>query len=332
MYSIKMYGIKAEDKPYAIKWAKEHDVQISMTEKVINEDTIDDAKGFDGVNTLQVTAIPHDAYARLKAMGINQIAQRSAGFDMYDLAEATRQGIIISNVPSYSPALIAEYALTSALNLVRRVPTIQKRVQAHNFTWEEPARGQVVGEMKVAILGTGHIGAHVACLFHGLGSKVIAYDRHPRVDLNFITYMDSIEAAVKDADIVTLHIPLRNENVHLFDAKMFKRFKHGAYLVNTARGGLVDTKALLEALDSGQLGGAALDVYENEGSYVPKNMAGQTLSDELFQKVLNHEKIIYSPHVAFYTDEAVANLIYGGLDATLDVITHGDTPNRVNAL
>lgn len=332
MYSIKMYGIKAEDKPYAIKWAKEHDVQISMTEKVIDENTIDDAKGFDGVNTLQVTKIPTDAYARFKAMGINQIAQRSAGFDMYDLAEATRQGIIISNVPSYSPASIAEYALTSALNLVRQIPTIQKRVQAHNFTWEKPIRGQVVGEMTVAVLGTGHIGAHVARLFHGLGCKVLAYDRHPRTDLAFLTYADSIEAAVKDADIVTLHIPLREENVHLFDAKMFKQFKKGAYLVNTARGGLVDTEALIAALDSGQLAGAALDVYENEGPYVQKNVKDQAISDELFQKILNHDRIIYSPHVAFYTDEAVANLIYGGLNATLDVITKGDTPNRVNAL
>ena len=134
MYSIKMYGVKAEDRPFAERWAQKHQVKLAMTTDVINEDTIDDARGFDGVTTLQVTDIPRETYARFHAMGIKQIAQRSAGYDMYDLAEATKNHIIISNVPSYSPESIAEYALTTALNLVRRIPQIQQRVAAHNFT------------------------------------------------------------------------------------------------------------------------------------------------------------------------------------------------------
>ncbi|MBM6728901.1 NAD(P)-dependent oxidoreductase [Limosilactobacillus ingluviei] len=173
MYSIKMYGVKAEDRPFAERWAQKHQVKLAMTTDVINERTIDDARGFDGVTTLQVTDIPRETYARFHAMGIKQIAQRSAGYDMYDLAEATKNHIIISNVPSYSPESIAEYALTTALNLVRRVPQIQQRVAAHNFTWQTPIRGRVIGKMTIAVLGTGRIGAHAARLFHGIGAKVI---------------------------------------------------------------------------------------------------------------------------------------------------------------
>lgn len=113
---------------------------------------------------------------------------------------------------------------------------------------------------------------------------------------------------------------------------MFQHFKRGAYLVNTARGSLIDTQALLNALTQGQLAGAGLDVYEHEGPIVPLDLQGQPLADELFKQLLASERVIYSPHVAYYTDEAVANLIEGGLDATLDVILHGDTANRVNDL
>lgn len=333
MYSIKMYGVKAEDRPFAERWAQKHQVKLAMTTDVINEDTIDDARGFDGVTTLQVTDIPREAYARFHAMGVKQIAQRSAGYDMYDLAEATKNHIIISNVPSYSPESIAEYALTTALNLVRRVPQIQQRVAAHNFTWQTPIRGRVIGKMTIAVLGTGRIGAHAARLFHGIGAKVISFDRHQNPALTgIVTYVDSIEEAVAQADLVSLHMPANNANHHLFDANMFQHFKRGAYLVNTARGSLIDTQALLNALTQGQLAGAGLDVYEHEGPIVPLDLQGQPLADELFKQLLASDRVIYSPHVAYYTDEAVANLIEGGLDATLDVILHGDTANRVNDL
>ncbi|WP_283621044.1 D-2-hydroxyacid dehydrogenase [Limosilactobacillus avium] len=331
MTKIKMFGARAEEQPIAQRWAQSHHVTVDMTDEIINEQTVDGIKGYDGVTTLQVADLPEDAYAKLKSFGIKQVAQRSAGFDMYDLAKAKENGIIITNVPSYSPESIAEYAVTTALDLVRRVPRIQQRVKEHNFTWQPPIQGRVVGNMTVAVIGTGHIGALTAKLFHGFGAKVVGYDFYPNDQLrSFIDYQDSVTAAVKDADIVTIHMPATAENHHMFNYDLFKQFKPGAILINMARGALVDTTDLLRALDEGLLDSAGLDVYEKEGPYVPNDMRGKQIDDELFQKVLDNDKIIYSPHIAYYTDEAVKNLVEGGLDATMEVLETGDSKFRVN--
>lgn len=333
MTSILMYGTKDEDRPFAQAWAKKHGVEVKMTDQIITDQTLAMAKGVDGISTLQVAPLPEDGYARLKKMGIKQIAQRSAGFDMYDLKAASENGIIISNVPSYSPESIAEFALTTALELVRRVPQIAVKVAEHDFRWQVPLRGRVVGHMTVAVLGTGRIGAHAAKLFAGMGARVLGYDRHPNPDLaGIVTYVDDLTDAIAQADLVTIHMPARADNHHLIDKEMLTHFKEGAYLVNTARGALVDTAALLDALDAGKLAGAGLDVYEDEGPLVPVDWRGKQISDPLFARLLANDRVIYTPHVAYYTDEAVANLVEGGLDATLEVLTNGDTVNRVNDL
>lgn len=331
MTAIKMFGVRKEERPIAEKWAQVHKVKLAMTDAIINSTTVDEIKGFDGVTTLQVSTITDDIYPKLKSFGIKQIAQRSAGFDMYNLAKARENGLIITNVPVYSPASIAEYTVTTALDLIRKVPEIQKRVKERNFAWQPPIQGRVVGNMTVAVIGTGHIGALVAKLFHGFGAKVVAYDLYPNDQLrSFVEYKDSVAAAVKEADVVTLHMPATDADYHMFNYDLFKQFKPGAILVNMARGALVDTADLLRALDDGLVEAAGLDVYEKEGPFIPKDMRGKEITDPLFQKVLDNDKIIYTPHIAYYTDEAVKNLVEGGLNATLEVLETGDSKYRVN--
>lgn len=331
MVSIKMFGVRDEERPMAENWAKEHNVKIDMTSDILTSDTIDEVKGFDGLTLMQVAEVTDDLYPKLKEFGIKQIAQRSAGYDMYDLDAAKENGIIITNVPSYSPESIAEYTVTTALNLVRKFPLIEKRVKEHNFSWEPEIRGRVIGDMTVAVIGTGRIGYHVAKIFHGFGAKVVGYDLYPSDKLDgILEYRDSVEDAIRDADIISLHIPAFKENHHMFNYEMFKKFKSDAVLVNMARGALIDTEDLLKALDDGLLAGAGLDVYEHEGPLVPIDLTGKDIEDETFKKVLESDKIIYSPHVAYYTDEAVRNLVEGGLNATLEVLETGDASTRVN--
>lgn len=204
-------------------------------------------------------------------------------------------------------------------------------MKEHNFSWELVIRGRVVGDMTVAIIGTGRIGAHTAKLFHGFGSKVVGYDLYPNDQLrDIVDYQETLEDAVKQADIVSLHMPAFASNHHIFNYDLFKQFKPGAILVNMARGALVDTEGLLKALDEGLVEAAGLDVFEAEGPYIPHNFTGKPIEDELFKKLLAHDKIIYTPHIAYYTDEAVKNLVEGGLNATLEVLETGDATNRVN--
>lgn len=207
---LKLYNVRGEEAVLAKKWADDNGIEISLTESPLTPETVKEAEGFDGIANAQIGPLDDAIYALLREMGIKQIAQRSAGVDMYNLDLATENDIIITNVPSYSPESIAEFTVTIALNLIRHVELIRENVKKQNFTWGLPIRGRVLGDMTVAIIGTGRIGLATA--------KAV------------LDYKESVEEAIKDADLVSLHMPPTAENTHLFNADLFKSFKKGAIL------------------------------------------------------------------------------------------------------
>lgn len=328
---IKLFNVRGEEASLAEAWGQKNGIEVSLTDQPLTLDTVKEAEGFDGIANAQVGPLDDAIYPVLKEMGIKQIAQRSAGTDMYNMEVASANDIIITNVPSYSPESIAEFTVTIALNLIRKVELIRSNVANHNFSWTLPIRGRVLGDMTVAIIGTGRIGLATARIFKGFGCRVIGYDIY-RSDAakEVLEYTDSVEEAVKQADVVSLHMPPTADNHHLFNKDMFAIMKDEAILMNMARGALIETKGLLEALDAGQLAGAGIDTYEEEGPYVPKNFEGKEITDQLFLDLINHPKVIYTPHVAYYTDEAVKNLVEGGLNAVREVVETGTASTRVN--
>lgn len=331
MYKFILFNVREEEVELTKAWAKENNVELTFVDDQLTMDNIHLVEGHDGLSTSQNSKVPNEAYPILKEFGIKQIAQRSAGFDYYDLEEAKKHGIIISNVPSYSPESIAEFAVTSALNLVRKTREIEEKTNEHDFRWQPSIRAGLVNEMTVGVIGTGHIGRVTAKLFHGFGAKIVAYDIYQNEEAkSFLEYKDSIEEVVSMSDIVTLHVPATKDNFHQFNYEMFKNFKPTAYLVNAARGSVVDTKGLIKALDDGLLAGAALDTYENESPFIPKDFSDKEIDDELFLEVLNHEKILFTPHIAHYTDVSVRNIMQIALKSVLEVLETGDTQNRVN--
>ncbi|ANC23968.1 TPA: D-lactate dehydrogenase [Streptococcus pyogenes] len=328
---LKLYNVRGEEAVLAKKWADDNGIEISLTESPLTPETVKEAEGFDGIANAQIGPLDDAIYPLLKEMGIKQIAQRSAGVDMYNLDLATENDIIITNVPSYSPESIAEFTVTIALNLIRHVELIRENVKKQNFTWGLPIRGRVLGDMTVAIIGTGRIGLATAKIFKGFGRKVVGYDIYQSDAAKAVLdYKESVEEAIKDADLVSLHMPPTAENTHLFNSDLFKSFKKGAILMNMARGAVIETQDLLDALDAGLLSGAGIDTYEFEGPYIPKNFEGQEITDSLFKALINHPKVIYTPHAAYYTDEAVKNLVEGALNATVEIIKTGTTTTRVN--
>lgn len=331
MTKIAVYQVREEELPIVEKWSKDNNVEVKIIDGQITPENVHLAKGFDGVSTSQNTKVPTEVYEKLHEYGIKQIAQRSAGFDYYDLEEATKNDIIISNVPVYSPESIAEFVLTQALMLIRKVREIEEKTNERDFRWQPAIRGGLLGEMTVGVIGTGHIGRVTAKLFKGFGAKVIGYDLYPNEEATkYLEYKDSVEEIVKEADVVTLHVPATADNFHQFDYDMFKLFKPTAYFINDARGSVVDTEGLIKALDDGLIAGAALDTYENEGSYIPVDNRETGIDDELFQRLLDHPKVLFTPHIAFYTNVSVRNIMNIGLDSTLEVIETDDTKNRVN--
>lgn len=331
MTTIIMFGVREDEKDAAITWAEKNNVEITFTEEILTAETINQVKGFDGISIQQTAKLDDAIYEQLSKMGIKQIAQRSAGIDMYDLDKATESNLIITNVPSYSPNSIAEYAVTSALQLIRKTNLIERRVKEQDFRWNQTIMAKEVKSLEVAIIGTGRIGQITAKIFQAFGAKVVGFDLYPSEQAKqYLEYKDTIEEAVAHADIVSIHMPATKDNHHLFDGNLFNQFKDGAVFINTARGTIVDTKALIKSLDSGKLAGTALDTYENESTYFPKDFRDTEISDQVLKNLKEREDVILTPHIAFYTDVAVRNLVEGGLDATLSVLKTGTCETRVN--
>lgn len=331
MKKIICFNSDEERIPFIENWAKEHNVQVDTVSDFLTIDNVDLVSGYDGVTIAEIGKFDSRIFPELSKRGIKQIAQRSAGYEYFDLEEAKKHNILISNVPSYSPESIAEFSLLMGLQLIRNSQVIAENVNNKNFQWGNEIRGRIISGKNVAILGVGNIGFQVAKLYNALGARVIGYDPFPKNGAeNILTYYSTVSEAVKQADIISLHMPALEENYHLFDDEMFNLMKNNAHLVNAGRGSLIDTRALIDALDDEKLASAALDVYENESKYVPGDFRDKDIEDNTFQKVLNHPKIIFTPHCAFYTDDSVKNMTYYGLDATLDVINTGTTQYKVN--
>ncbi|EOI52189.1 hypothetical protein RV02_GL002883 [Enterococcus gilvus] len=326
-----MMGAREDEKEFAIKWAKENNVTLKITSKFLNDKTYSMIKGFDGLSLQQTMGLPTKMYTDLKNDGFKQIAQRSAGFDMYNLEEARKQGIKITNVPAYSPNSVAEFVVASALNAVRHLNDIESNVSKHDFRWSAPIMSNEIQSLTIGILGTGRIGQVVAKIFKGFGAKVIGYDLFQNESAKkILTYENDFDKFVKKSNILTIHTPLTQDNYHMFNDNTFKKMTPGTILINAARGAIVDTKSMMRALDSGQLKFCAMDTYENEMPYVTYDWSKKHLEDPLLNEIIKRDDIQYTPHIAFYTDVAVKNLVYGGLNACLEILETGNSKSIVN--
>ena len=319
MKSIKLFGVREEDIPFINEWSEKNQVLVDLDSDILSLETVDRVKGFDGVSLSQQIELDETVYKKLHDYGIKQIAQRSAGFDSYNLELAKQYELVITNVPSYSPNSIAEYTVSQALNLIRNFNDIQNKTATYDFRWQPSILSRSIKDLKVAVIGTGRIGSIVGKIFaEGFGSEVVAYDIEPQISCEaYLTYQESMSEAIKDADIVTVHIPATKENTYLFNEAVFAEMKTGAVFINCARGTIVDTKALIDALNSGKLKGAALDTYEGEKGLFPSDQRNTQLDDAVLVELIERQDVILSPHIAFYTDAAVKNLIVDALDATL---------------
>ncbi|QLK85565.1 D-2-hydroxyacid dehydrogenase [Staphylococcus sp. 17KM0847] len=333
MKKIKVFDVRVDEKQALQQWIERHqdEVEVVLTTDSFGGEHLTQLEDIDGISISQTTTFNDEYYPILTENGIYHIAQRSAGFDMYNLVAATASGVKISNVPSYSPQSIAEFAVTRTLALVRHTHRIDRNVALQDFTWDLAVQGRTVESLKIGVLGTGRIGSRVAKIFKGFGAKVYAYDIAPDPTLEgIVTYVDTLEALVKDIDVLTLHIPGSPENKYVVDEKILEQAKPGLFVINTARGIVLDTEALIRKLDDGTVAAAALDTYENEGAYFKNDWTNKPLGDPILSHLLERDDVIVSPHVAFYTDEAVQNLVDIPLDDVLSYINKHTAENIVN--
>lgn len=245
----------------------------------------------------------------LAGLGIKHIALRCAGFNCVDLAAAKNLGLAVTRVPAYSPHAVAEHAVALLLALNRKIPRANNRVHDLNFSLSGLVGFDLHGKT-AGIVGTGKIGRITAQILRGFGMKVLAFDVYPSHDWAIehgIEYTDPRTLA-RECEIVSLHTPLTPETHHIIRAETLQLMKPGAILVNVSRGALIDTKAMIDALKSGRLGGVALDVYEEEEGVFFEDLSGQILHDDDLARLLTFPNVLITAHQAFLTQEALSEI------------------------
>lgn len=252
----------------------------------------------------------------LHALGVRAILLRCAGFNNVDLATAGRLGLFVARVPAYSPEAVAEHALALVMTLNRHTHRAYNRVREGNFMLDG-LLGRTLHGKTVGIVGTGKIGLATARIFKGMGCTVLGHDPYPSPDFAPIGTFVALEVLLARADIVSLHCPLTPDTHHLINATSLAQMKPGAMLVNTSRGGLVDTQAVIGALKARQLGHLAIDVYEQESALFFQDWSGEIIDDDAFQRLMTFPNVLVTGHQGFFTVEAlqeISAITLGNLD------------------
>ena len=327
---IIMYGTKPIEKSYVEAWEKKTDNTVKMVADLLNDDTVDMAQGFDGVVTQQTQSLgSSDVYKKLASFGIKQIGLRTAGYDMVNLDAANANGITITRVSIYSPRAIAEMGVTQAMYLNRKIGLFNQRMtDDHDFSWAPDLVSNEIFNLTVGIIGLGHIGGATAQIYKALGAKVIAYD--PFYDPEqeaFVAYTD-LDTVLRESDIISLHTPLFPSTKNIINADSLKKMKKTAYLINMARGGLVDTQTLIKALQDGEIAGAGLDTLADETTYFGKKVSADQVPED-YKTLAAMPNVVVTPHVAFFTKTSVRNMVEIALNDTVTIVNGGKTRNAV---
>ncbi|MEM9513932.1 MAG: 2-hydroxyacid dehydrogenase [Actinomycetota bacterium] len=329
MASICVFSTKPYDRAGFEAANERHGHALRFIDATLDADTVGLAAGADAVCVFVNDTVDEIVVEQLGAAGVTTIALRCAGFNNVDLAAADRRGIHVVHVPAYSPNAVAEHTIALILALNRRIHRAYNRVRDGNFSLDGLVGFDLAGKT-AAVVGTGRIGAIVARLLWHLRCRVLAVD--PYRDAHLVElgveYVE-LDHAIGQSDLITLNCPLTAETHHLVDAESIAAMHSGVMLVNTGRGALVDTAAVIDGLKSGQIGSLALDVYEEEAELFFEDRSEQILDDDVFARLLTFPNVLITAHQAFLTEEALRSIAETTLANVSEVAEHGTSRNLV---
>ncbi|GAB7528617.1 2-hydroxyacid dehydrogenase [Pseudomonas sp. 3A(2025)] len=278
-------------------------------------DTVALAQGFDAICVFVNDQLDVTVLEALKAYGVGAILLRCAGFNNVDLDAAKRLGLFVARVPGYSPEAVAEHTLALVMTLNRHTHRAYNRVREGNFMLDGLLGFNLHGKT-VGLIGTGQIGLATARIFKGFGCRVLGFDPFEAETFKALGEYVTLEQLLAESDIVSLHCPLTENTRHLIRSETLSAMKPGAMLVNTSRGALIDTLAVIEALKSRQLGALAIDVYEQESQLFFKDRSSDHIDDEVFLRLTTFPNVLITGHQGFFTVEAleqIAGITLGNL-------------------
>ena len=301
-------------KPYDRRWfdkLRGDDIEIHYFEGKLNPTTVRLAQGMDAVCVFVNDEVDEQVLDALYGYGIRLVALRCAGFNNVDFKSAFKR-VSVVRVPGYSPYAVAEHAAALMLSLNRKIHRSFNRTREHNFTISGLEGFDLHGKT-CGVIGTGKIGQAFIAICRGFGMEILAYDTYPNPALG-VSYV-SMDELLTRSDILSLHCPLTQETRHLIGAESLSKMKPTAMLINTSRGALVDSEALLEALQKGRLGSAGLDVYEEESDLFFEDRSLELMDDEVLSLLLTLPNVLVTAHQAFLTDEALEAIARTTLDS-----------------
>lgn len=309
MKTAAFYDTKPYDRHYFEHDPRAAEIRWRFHEFRLSAETVASVDGAEAVCVFVNDRLDAACLERLGNLGVKLVALRCAGFNNVDLAAARSFGLMVTRVPAYSPFSVAEHTVALLLALNRKIHRAYNRVREHNFSLSGLVGFDLHGKT-VGLIGTGKIGKIMAQIFRGFGMDVLAFDPYPSDEWARglgVRYLEFEEVLAK-SDILSLHVPLTQQTHHLLNASSIARMRRGAVLINTSRGKLIDTTAMIEALKSGHLGSVALDVYEEEEGVFFEDHSGEVLQDDELSRLLTFPNVLITSHQAFLTQEALREI------------------------
>ncbi|XFA72300.1 2-hydroxyacid dehydrogenase [Thermosynechococcaceae cyanobacterium Okahandja] len=316
---VAVFSAKSYDREFlqATNAAQDHPHSFSYYDVLLKPETASLAQGHEAVCVFVNDDVGAVTLQRLADLGVRLVTLRCTGFNNVDLKAAAALGITVTRVSDYSPYSVAEHTVGLILMLNRKLHRAYNRVRDDNFALEGLMGFDLHG-CTVGIIGTGRIGRIVGQIMAGFGCRLYCYDPYPNEAFAAIATYGSLEAVLGQADIVTLHCPLTDANWHLINHTTIAQMKRGAMLINTSRGKLVDTKAVIEGIKSGQIGYVGIDVYEEEDSLFFQDLSDTIIQDDTFQLLQSFPNVVITAHQAFFTRNALQDIA----TTTLENLTH----------
>ena len=299
------------------------DLQIKYFETKLNEDTVSLAAGYDGVCVFVNDTVNEAVVNQLYKMGVKVIALRCAGFNNVD-TRACYGKIHVYRVPAYSPYAVAEHAMALLLTVNRKIHKAYNRTREFNFSLSGLSGFDLHGKT-VGVVGTGKIGRIFADICKGFGMKVLAYDKFPNPDAG-LAYIQ-LDELLAVSDVISLHCPLTDDTRHMINHDAIAQMKKGVVIVNTSRGALIDTEALIDGIKSERIGAACLDVYEEEGDLFYEDFSGHVVQDDKLVRLIAMPNVIVTSHQAFLTNEALDNIASTTVDNLLKFFSGEGSPD-----
>lgn len=317
-----------DTKPYDVESFKKYesdDIKYKFFETKLNADTADLARGCDVVCIFVNDTADAEVLDKLYDMGVKVLALRCAGYNNVDVKYAFGK-IHVVHVPAYSPYAVAEHAMAMLLTSIRRIHKAYIRTKDFNFSLSGLTGFDLHGKT-VGVIGTGKIGRVFIDICRGFGMRVLAYDKYPAQDgdIDYVT----LEKLFAESDIISLHCPLTAETKYIINAASIEKMKKGVAIINTSRGALIDTEALVEGIKSRHIGAACLDVYEEESDIFFEDFSGHIVDDDTLARLISMPNVIVTSHQAFLTNEALQNIAETTVENIKEIFQNGTSQNEL---